>query len=345
MSQGPTGLAYSGKELFIEDVYSSPFIYVLDPSTGAVLRSFPVPTASVDGLAYVNDKLYVLGYNTNSIFVLNPQNGARIDSLYAPVPIGGGMDGANGRLFVTSFTQVLYELNPLNASVIRAFSLQNQFYGVAFTGTRLFVSSGVTDSIATGNVVELDPLTGAVVGSFFIGTSYALAGGGPGDAPWLTETPSDLTIQGKDSTVVQVTIIPKQLTVGQFKANIVLSSNDPDSAKATILVTLSVTSGVGREELLPTEFALYQNYPNPFNPSTTFKFGIPEASKVSLKIYDVLGREVATIVDKDLQPGYYAIPFNGDNLSSGAYFYRIIAARISDQGQTYVETKKLLLMK
>jgi hypothetical protein len=209
----------------------------------------------------------------------------------------------------------------------------------------LFVSSGVIDSTAPGYVVELDPQTGAVVGSFFIGASYALAGGGPGDAPWLTETPSDLTVQGKDSTVVQVTIIPKQLTLGQFKANIVLSSNDPDSAKAAILVTLSVTSGVGKEELLPTEFALYQNYPNPFNPSTTFKFGIPEASKVSLKIYDVLGREVATIIDKDLQPGYYAIPFNGDNLSSGAYFYRMIATRSSDESQTFVETKKLLLMK
>jgi hypothetical protein len=174
---------------------------------------------------------------------------------------------------------------------------------------------------------------------------WALAGGGPADASWLTENPSTVTLHGGDTVVVKIKIAPAGLAKGSFQAIIVLSSNDPDSARATIPVTLNVLTGVAGENTLPLVFALYQNFPNPFNPSTTIKFGIPEASKVRLMIYDVLGREVATIVDKDLQPGYYAIPFNGANLSSGAYFYRIIATRTSDQGQTYVETKKLLLMK
>jgi hypothetical protein len=271
-------------------------------------------------------------------------NGAVTDTLKLSFSVWGGLDGANGRLFASGYNAV-YEIDPINGSMVRKLQLAGNDYlrGVAFTGSRLFLSNESYPS----KIFEIDPSTGVRKDSVSFSSFqyWALAGGGPADASWLTENPSTVTLHDGDSAVVKIKITPAGLAKGSYQAIIVLSSNDPDSARATIPVTFNIVTGVVEENTLPLVFSLYQNFPNPFNPSTTIKFGIPEASKVSLKIYDVLGREVATIVDKDLQPGYYAMPFSGDNLSSGAYFYRIIATKTSDQSQTFVETKKLLLMK
>ena len=91
-------------------------------------------------------------------------------------------------------------------------------------------------------------------------------------------------------------------------------------------------------EVLPKEFRLEQNYPNPFNPSTTIQFALPKRSEVTLKIFDLLGREVATLVDEDLQPGEYKVIFEAGDLPSGVYFYRINA-------EGFVQTKELTLLK
>ena len=85
-------------------------------------------------------------------------------------------------------------------------------------------------------------------------------------------------------------------------------------------------------------FKLRQNYPNPFNPSTTIKYELPRASQVSLKVYDILGREVSVLVNEKKDAGAYEVKFNGSNLASGMYFYRLRAG-------DYVAVKKLLLMK
>ena len=92
------------------------------------------------------------------------------------------------------------------------------------------------------------------------------------------------------------------------------------------------------EPFLPSDYTLSQNYPNPFNPSTTIKYSLPKNSYVSLKIYDVLGKEVTVLVDEEKAVGNYKVEFNANNLSSGVYFYRI-------QAGEFVDIKKLVLMK
>jgi hypothetical protein len=91
-------------------------------------------------------------------------------------------------------------------------------------------------------------------------------------------------------------------------------------------------------DLIPNEFSLQQNYPNPFNPLTTIKYDIKELTMVELKVFDILGREVATLVNDEKPVGYYEIKFNASNLPSGIYFYRLKAG-------SYIETKKMVLMK
>lgn len=98
---------------------------------------------------------------------------------------------------------------------------------------------------------------------------------------------------------------------------------------------------VGVEEYLsiyPTEYALYQNYPNPFNPNTTIKYLIPKLSFVTIKIYDVLGSEVVTLVNEEKVAGSYEVEWNAEKLSSGVYFYRL-------QAGDFIQARKMLLLK
>jgi photosystem II stability/assembly factor-like uncharacterized protein len=97
-----------------------------------------------------------------------------------------------------------------------------------------------------------------------------------------------------------------------------------------------LTSVEGKD--LPTEFALKQNYPNPFNPSTTIEFSIAKAGLVSLRVFDVLGKEVATIVNEPLNQGSYTKTFSAEGLSSGMYLYKLTAG-------DFVTTKKFVLSK
>jgi hypothetical protein len=113
---------------------------------------------------------------------------------------------------------------------------------------------------------------------------------------------------------------------------------DPDNF---ILKNLNVTVNVEDENVLPDKFSLEQNYPNPFNPSTKIQYAVGNRQFVQLKVYDILGNEVATLVNKEKEPGYYEVDFNVGqtiSLSSGVYFYRL-------QAGDFVETKKMILLR
>jgi len=111
-----------------------------------------------------------------------------------------------------------------------------------------------------------------------------------------------------------------------------------------------VPTGVDEiNENIPDKFVLFQNYPNPFNPTTIIKYAIPsnvrrETQDVRLTVYDILGREVATLVNKIQEPGTYEVEFNGSSLSSGIYFYKLEVYAPGRAGQ-FSEIKKMLLMK
>jgi hypothetical protein len=105
-------------------------------------------------------------------------------------------------------------------------------------------------------------------------------------------------------------------------------------------LNITYTSCVGGIQTIevPNHYSLSQNYPNPFNPSTTIKFGMPKSENVKLIIYDMLGREVRTLVNEIRNPGTYEISFDASELSSGVYFYRL-------ETPSFAETKKMLLVK
>jgi photosystem II stability/assembly factor-like uncharacterized protein len=99
-----------------------------------------------------------------------------------------------------------------------------------------------------------------------------------------------------------------------------------------------ITSINNISETVPKEFYISQNYPNPFNPATIINYSIPKESFVTIKVYDFLGREVATLVNEEKSAGEYGVQFNGSKLASGIYFYKITAG-------SFVQTIKMILMK
>jgi hypothetical protein len=108
----------------------------------------------------------------------------------------------------------------------------------------------------------------------------------------------------------------------------------------TILRTTNggVTFIEDNERETPGNFTLMQNYPNPFNPTTTIKYQIPELSFITLKIYDVLGNEITTLVDEEKSAGNYGVNFSASSLTSGIYCYQIKAGE-------FTETRKMLMLK
>lgn len=100
----------------------------------------------------------------------------------------------------------------------------------------------------------------------------------------------------------------------------------------------STTSVENDGENIPREFLLYQNYPNPFNPTTTIRFSVPRRSHVALKVCDVLGREVATLVNGELNPSEHSVVFDAKGLASGVYFYQLRAGN-------FIQQKKMEVMK
>ncbi|MCH8035073.1 MAG: T9SS type A sorting domain-containing protein [Bacteroidetes bacterium] len=105
------------------------------------------------------------------------------------------------------------------------------------------------------------------------------------------------------------------------------------------LFRTNILTGISNEkENLIDRFVLEQNYPNPFNPITTITYQIPKTSFVTIKVYDVLGNEIATLVNEELEAGKYEIDFIARDLPSGIYFYTF-------RSGSFAETKKMLLLK
>ncbi len=118
-------------------------------------------------------------------------------------------------------------------------------------------------------------------------------------------------------------------------------------ASANRIAEWTATSSNTQEPTInqPHGYALLQNYPNPFNPTTVISYQLPTASTVSLKVYDVLGKEVMTLVNARQSAGSYTYTLNASNLASGVYFYRLQAGSATSGASSFVQTKKMLLVK
>ena len=150
----------------------------------------------------------------------------------------------------------------------------------------------------------------------------------------INNSPSWLTINTKTGLITGTA--PSSNNFGQVTVLVTDKHNNSDEA------FFNVVTGIEFENTIPNDYKLLQNYPNPFNPETIISFQIPVISNVTLKIYDVLGREVTTLVNKEMKAGSYKVDFNSRGLASGIYFYRLSA---TGSTRDFTAIKKMVLLK
>ena len=246
-----------------------------------------------------------LNGNPNAIFFItqnwNPPGGGGI---YNNSPIGVWYDGSNWAIFNEDLAGM-----PQGA----AFNI------FIHAGNDDFVHIATTSNIVSKwTVIDNPSLNGNPNAIFFITQNWNPPGGGG----IYNNSPTGVWYDGSNWAI--------------FNQN-----GDPMPEGAAFNIYLAITNVLENEDqndVVVERFQLKQNYPNPFNPSTTIKYEIPSESFVTLKVYDVLGKEVATLINEEKPAGSYEVDFDASRFVSGVYLYKL-------QVGSFVETKKMILMK
>ncbi len=187
--------------------------------------------------------------------------------------------------------------------------------------------SGTSENLY--DVTFKNPLEGVVVGANGVVRYTSNAGNTWNEDTYLSglTTRDIISISGVDENTASA------ITVNNF-------NGDSQGADTTFFLAVSsepFTDVEDNQNSIPVEYYLAQNYPNPFNPSTNIKFLIKESGNVSLKIYDILGNEITTLVNEEMSAGTYEATFDASGLASGIYSFNRL--------NSFVETKKMILLK
>ncbi len=373
--RGDSSLSVTAPGLYLNDNLQSDslFLILVDPPTNGEVTleqdgSFSyTPDLGFDGTDSFSYMLKTLP--KQELTIDSTQSSLNFD-MEVSLPIGtdddnltvsmGGMTSMFLQPDNAPFDQAqLYELDLV---VVDSIELAFRFGGLITLG-RLFVdaepgafnlnmsergpTSDVTDGLFTQTANKI-----SVLGTVNLEGTGLIAGEISDDPQEFdTETETDITVQ----TAVNDTLLTAEVPVS-LEEEFELSGNDVtlkvegmlyaagklkpslESNIATVSITVEplIRADVDRE--LPFQYALSQNFPNPFNPVTTIEYSIPTAEPVTLRVFNMLGREVATLVDGIQAPGIHEVQFNAGTLPSGMYVYRLEASGFN-------ETKKLVLLK
>ncbi len=149
----------------------------------------------------------------------------------------------------------------------------------------------------------------------------------------LTVSPASGSIAAGNSQLVTLTLNAQNISEGTYTGEVNIISSG-----GNITIPIDYLVDIEKESLLSNEYHLNQNYPNPFNPRTIINYSIADQSQVILIVYDALGREATTLVNKQQNPGIYQVEWNAENFSSGIYYYKLTVDEWSD-------TKKMILLR
>ena len=275
------------------------------PTTRASITAPPVNSGYVAGAGWVNSPA--------GAFVKGPSTTGRGYFAFAAAYIGK---------------------NPLTPTGLVAFQLKTK--GLFYPAVLSFTSAQFEELVVSGSQATLKG-TGTVDGSGSYGFLLSVI-----DGQGLL-TGNKLRLKVWDENHNNAVVYDNQMGTGDNASPtgavtglIAVSKSGGSTAVANVSLQQLIEEDAATE--MPTQYELYNAYPNPFNPSTTIMFDLPEASKVRLVVYDMLGREVAVLADGERPAGHYSLRFDAGKLSSGMYIYRL-------QTNNYTQTKKLMLMK
>ncbi len=317
------------------NLYGVDFLYFASSSTNVVV-------CGDSGVVYkLNDSGGTLNWqqiNTPTTERLNTI-GAITSELYITA-------GENGKIFKTNNAGQSWQnvsISDPNADFNRMFLgilVQEYSYGwIAGDNGKIYMTTDYgyfwypRESGTSENLYDItfkNSIEGAVAGSNGVVRYTSNAGTTWNEDTYLSGLTSRdiISIAGVDSNTASA------ITVSDY-------NGDSQGADTTFFLSVSTEPFVDVEDEvknIPSEFILEQNFPNPFNPVTTIQYSIPQRSNVTLKIYDVLGKEIAVLVNEEKDRGVYNVNFDATGLASGIYLYKL-------QAGSFVETKKMILLR
>jgi hypothetical protein len=158
---------------------------------------------------------------------------------------------------------------------------------------------------------------------------------------WAAMNGKEMNVKA-DNAVLVLKFKPTENFVAGNKFNLELVGENEISTFAGNVIEKAGLSAASVESFVPKAFALEQNYPNPFNPSTVIEYALPENAKVTLTVYNVLGQEVARVLDQEQEAGVYKVNWNASGLASGVYIYNI---KVESPSKNYTDSKRMMLLK
>ncbi len=326
---GVRDMTFDGEYLWVGDRDS---ILCLDQSA-QVVHGIPGPHNPNRALAYNrNNSMMYVADRTADVYEIDPTDGSVVQTWDNSLDIKGlafhpdiGEDG------------MLYLFTGGGGDSVCAYTMDVTSGEQTFIGRLAATSSQYAGGCTITN--GLDPARWTFLGMLTGSDDYAQAYNLGWRTGWLTIDPDSGTVAGGDDVTITATLASSDYQEGDYIANLIVHHNALGNAD-TIDVTMTVTyTGVSDvEAVLPTQFRLDQAYPNPFNPTTTIPYALRETGQTKLAVYNVLGQQVALLVDEVRQAGEHRVFFDGRQLSSGVYFYRLEAG-------DFVKTRKVVLMK
>jgi hypothetical protein len=363
---------YHFADLLVDGIHSDSttgytFINVADDHT--IDASFGINTYIITATAGAHGAIEPAGgisvnHGSSKKFTIIPESGYHVDSLFVD---GTHVDSTTSYTFynieenhtifakfalkkfaITATTSEGGSINPAGVVYVE-YSASQKFTiapGVGYNFSDMLVDGAHVDSTTSytfKNVTTAHTIHAVFATQKFTITATAGAGGAitPSGAVGVNYGDS-LTFKMQPLTGY---IVDSIFVDGIYVDNDTVYTLENITADHTIHVTFTFEDDVkNKESQIPKEYALHQNYPNPFNPSTMVQFDLPHQSVVTLKVYNLLGTEVVTLVDNRLmEPGVKVVDFNGLNHASGIYFYRIIAE--GTDGKTFTGVKRMILLK
>jgi photosystem II stability/assembly factor-like uncharacterized protein len=241
-----------------------------------------------------------------------------IDTLPAP-----GNYLATGSLAMNNYNANAGQLINIPVSMNQVTGLMGFEGTITFDNQKLEFMGAVASGIASNFAIEHNVTPGKIL----VAAASTQDAAGSGESIILQFRIKDNAVMG--TTKVKIARIRLNENAEQF-----------DVAESNI----NILTGINGEGSIPKEYELFQNYPNPFNPETRITFGVPEASTVTLQIFNSLGEKVATLLDEEKSAGYYNINWNAMNFSTGIYIVRITATS-NESKKSFMQIKKMVLVK
>jgi len=311
-------------------------MYTVNTSTGVATAIGPLGVTEIQGLAVrpTTNELYgtLSGFSSTTLYRISAAQGDALPAVTVPVGNMRAIDfSAGDTLYGATTGGKLYRIDLFTGDTVFIGTAQ----GIAYSGLS-FSPTGVLWASVRPPLVARDAIY--IVNTSNGDTTRVGLTGDNAITPSITFSPYRTLygLKGSGAQINRLIQIDTLTAVGTLIDSMGVSGLLAITMRTDSLVPVSVPEPL--PSTLLTSFVLEQNYPDPFNPTTVIRYQLPVTSHVTLKVYNVLGQEVATLVNEEMKPGSYEVTWDASGVASGIYFYRL-------QAGSFAETRKLVLLR